>query len=867
MSDQAASAETTLEDLAAAAPAEWVSLDELLPWDKNPRRNANAIEPVARSIWRFGFGPTIVARRADRRIIAGHTRQEAVRFLLTRTAIVGENGQWLGWRERTPADGPFVLRGAPGPGLVPVRYVELDDREARAFALADNRLAEIAEWDPEALSAELRSLAGESFNVEGLGFGDAELAELLGQFPPAGPPPGPEAPRPTLADQFIVPPFSVLDARQGYWQERKRAWVAIGLQSELGRGVPVPSETPSEQELVDGRKKGLTWGQSEAMTDPTLNAYRKANKKKREPNAIPGGQPMPLDRAKSRKAADGRSNLNGAPATPEWATGTGTANMAPGTSIFDPVLCELAYRWFSPAHGSVLDPFAGGSVRGILAALLGRAYTGIDLRPEQIAANEEQWARISARSSSAKGPADPLPVYEHDPDALTPIQRVRLPNGGSVALKREDLYAVDDDGRLNGSKPRALIELARRENAVGLVAASSRMATMGSRVALAAKILGLPCRIHVPSGEETTETRAARAYGAELITQSPGYLTVLQARGRKDAEERGWLYVPLGLEHPISIEQVRKQAANIPRDGSIKRIVVTVGSGTALAGVLWGMADAGIDLPVLGVCVREDEIRKKVVAKLSKEAPPDWESRVKLVPCGLAYDAEASVSKLDGVQLDPVYEAKILPFLEDGDLFWIVGIRGSARAHEQSRPLSATTPRWICGDSARLAELVPESERFDLIFSCPPYGDLEVYSEDPLDLSTMDRTTFLAAYRGIIHQAVSRLKDNRFAVFVVGDYRDKAGFYSNFVSETIAAFEGAGARLYNEGILLTSVGSLPIRVGKQFASGRKLGKTHQNVLVFYKGDPARIRGDLGLVEVTLPEQADPEAQDVVDGSE
>jgi hypothetical protein len=60
------------------------------------------------------------------------------------------------------------------------------------------------------------------------------------------------------------------------------------------------------------------------------------------------------------------------------------------TSIFDPCLCELAYDWFSPPGGTVLDPFAGGSVRGIVASHLGRPYIGIDLRPEQVAANEEQ---------------------------------------------------------------------------------------------------------------------------------------------------------------------------------------------------------------------------------------------------------------------------------------------------------------------------------------------------------------------------------------------------------------------------------------------------------------------------------------------
>ena len=40
----------------------------------------------------------------------------------------------------------------------------------------------------------------------------------------------------TLAERFGVPPFSVLDARQGYWQDRKRAWLSLGIKSEIGRG-------------------------------------------------------------------------------------------------------------------------------------------------------------------------------------------------------------------------------------------------------------------------------------------------------------------------------------------------------------------------------------------------------------------------------------------------------------------------------------------------------------------------------------------------------------------------------------------------------------------------------------------------------
>ena len=143
---------------------------------------------------------------------------------------------------------------------------------------------------------------------------------------------------------------------------------------------------------------------------------------------------------------------------------------------------------------------------------------------------------------------------------------------------------------------------------------------------------------------------------------------------------------------------------------------------------------------------------------------------------------------------------------------------------------------WYCGDSRDLLPFAPEA---DLVFSCPPYGDLEVYSDDPNDLSQMEHDDFLVAYEEIIGLAVGKLKNNRFACFVVGDYRDKKGYYRNFVSKTINAFEMAGAKLYNEAILVNSVGSASMRVTAQFNASRKFVKTHQNVLVFCKGDPKK----------------------------
>lgn len=142
-------------------------------------------------------------------------------------------------------------------------------------------------------------------------------------------------------------------------------------------------------------------------------------------------------------------------------------------------------------------------------------------------------------------------------------------------------------------------------------------------------------------------------------------------------------------------------------------------------------------------------------------------------------------------------------------------------------------PVWVCGDSMETLETAPDA---DFVFSCPPYGDLEKYSDNPQDLSSMEWHTFKAAYSRIILRSVKRLKSNRFACFVVGDFRDKRGFYRDFVSTTIAAFRDCGAELYNEAILVTAVGSASMRVTKQFNSGRKFAKTHQNVLVFCKGD-------------------------------
>lgn len=320
--------------------------------------------------------------------------------------------------------------------------------------------------------------------------------------------------RGTLQDRFLIPPFSVFDTRQGYWQDRKKQWHSFGIRSQ---------ETREDVEIM-----------ADSSQSPAI--YHLRNVMRETLGRDPSWDEILQD-----------AKVKG-------------LHVYEGASIFDPVLAEVCYKWFCPVDGDILDPFAGGSVRGIIAGVLDYNYVGIDLRPEQVAANEQQWQE----------------------------------------LKRRDAY------------------------------------------------------------------------------------------------------------------------------------------GTA-------------------VC-------------------------------------------------------------------------------------------WRAGDSL---EVLPEiKEAYDFIFSCPPYHDLEKYSNDPRDLSNMPYKSFIEKYRLIVGHAVDRLRDDRFACFVVSEIRDKAGWYRNFVNDTIAAFQDAGMHYYNEIILLNVAGSLPIRVGRQFQNYRKVGRTHQNVLVFYKGDPKKIAANFPEIEVT-----------------
>ena len=140
-------------------------------------------------------------------------------------------------------------------------------------------------------------------------------------------------------------------------------------------------------------------------------------------------------------------------------------------------------------------------------------------------------------------------------------------------------------------------------------------------------------------------------------------------------------------------------------------------------------------------------------------------------------------------------------------------------------------PQWYVGDSNKL--LNDDWPMFDFVFSCPPYFNLEVYSNSPDDISNMDYKNFYACYCEIIRKATKYLKVGGFACYVVSEVRDNKGGYIGLVPDTINAFKFAGLQYYNEAILLNSTGSACLRADGNMRS-LKLVRVHQNVLVFKK---------------------------------
>ena len=124
---------------------EWVPVDAIQPYEKNPRDNSESIPKVAESIREFGFLSPIVCD-GDGVILAGHTRYAA--------------SKKLGLTE------------------VPVLYAKnLSPEKARAYRLADNKVSELSKWDDGFLMEELNALEAFDFDMADFGFDVSEVGK------------------------------------------------------------------------------------------------------------------------------------------------------------------------------------------------------------------------------------------------------------------------------------------------------------------------------------------------------------------------------------------------------------------------------------------------------------------------------------------------------------------------------------------------------------------------------------------------------------------------------------------------------------------------------------------------------------------
>lgn len=181
-----------------------------------------------------------------------------------------------------------------------------------------------------------------------------------------------------------------------------------------------------------------------------------------------------------------------------------------------------------------------------------------------------------------------------------------------------------------------------------------------------------------------------------------------------------------------------------------------------------------------------------------------------------------------------------------GNTFTGIELR-KEQADLNNERVQCMSAKYICDDGQNVLEHIGAGTQ-DLFFSCPPYFDLEVYSDKKNDASNQDTyDDFMHIIENAFTGAIKCLKDDRFAVIVCGDIRDKNGAYYGFPDDIKRVFIENGCVLYNELILVDPIGSAMLRCARSMRN-RKVAKTHQNVLVFYKGNLKNIKNNYKTIE-------------------
>ena len=248
---------------------------------------------------------------------------------------------------------------------------------------------------------------------------------------------------------------------------------------------------------------------------------------------------------------------------------------------------------------------------------------------------------------------------------LTPVQYKKEEG---IWLKRDDLFEVCG---VKGGKSRAAYQVITNlldEGYTTIVTAGSRQSPQCEIVSFICESLGVNCKLFMPFGEDTSVIRHIKDNShTEIIRIKPGYNNVIIARAREYAQERGYGYVPFGMEMEENVKITSEQVVNLPK--GCKRIVIPVGSGMSFSSVVTGMINHGIDKPILGVRVGKDPIKVLNQYAIGLEF-----LNYSLIQSPISYHTPVDAYVGD-VQLDPIYEGKCREFLREGDCLWIVGKR------------------------------------------------------------------------------------------------------------------------------------------------------------------------------------------------
>lgn len=171
-----------------------------------------------------------------------------------------------------------------------------------------------------------------------------------------------------------------------------------------------------------------------------------------------------------------------------------------------------------------------------------------------------------------------------------------------------------------------------------------------------------------------------------------------------------------------------------------------------------------------------------------------------------------------------------------GHHFYGIDIRESqVESNNEISRTNGWNAKYICDNSQNISKHIG-SATMDFMLTSPPYHNLAEYDGGDTSRSYED---YLTMMKKILTASVGRLKMNRFAAIVISDVRASSGSYRDLPGDVIRIMQGAGMSLWNELILITQDASSKLRA-RPYMRNRKVVRTHQKVLVFYKGRPSVI---------------------------